>query len=319
MPERLKRTGLWPFARSQSTAKPQAGVDGDALVARELAAIEARFPELAAYFKNATLQPGERRGILFELIAKHYPSACEAAWRSQLRRIGTEAAEREIAESDLREGIPYSSNVQKFPDIWARALPAVRAHEEAYGAAVFTVKWPSYSRGRALAYYFEHHPPQGRVLHIAPEKELEQWCRGRAATKGFSYQTVGLGPNTDRAEDLTAMDFADNSYDLIICHRVLEHIFDESRALAEVRRVLRPGGCFNVSVPESMQLSTTLDWCYPDRSHHQHYRQYGADFLSRLNAAGFRADCVDWLLRQSPEQLQSAGVYPMRLYNAFKA
>ena len=177
---------------------------------------------------------------------------------------------------------------------------------------------PISCRGRALIYYFQHHPPRGRVLHIAPERELEDWFRERQADGGFSYETVGLGANTDRAEDLTETAFEDDSYDLVICHRVLEHIFDERAALDEVMRILRPGGCFNVSVPESMHLKQTLEWCYPDASHHQHYRQYGADFMDRLNAARFQTVCVDWLMNQSPDRLHEAGVYPLRFYAAVK-
>lgn len=322
MPQSLKRAIMRPFARThplegQAAVEP-APVEPEELFGRELEAMARRFPLLASYLDGTSLPLGERRAVFFDLIADHHPAAKEAAWRTQLRRLGTEAAEREIAESDLREGIPYSSNVKKFDDIWQRALPEIRRHEEAYGAAVFTESWPSYSRGRALAYYFENNPPHGRVLHTAPEREMEDWARARAADGSFTYETVGLGPNTDRAEDLTAMAYEDESYDLFICHRVLEHIFDEEAAMQEALRILRSGGCFNVSVPESMHLDETLEWCYPDATHHQHYRQYGADFAACLTAAGFEVEVGDWLLQRPAGELRSAGVYPLRIYNAYK-
>ncbi len=46
-----------------------------------------------------------------------------------------------------------------------------------------------------------------------------------------------------------ALPFADNSFDKVICAEVLEHIPEYQRVLAEIRRVLKPGGIFATSVP----------------------------------------------------------------------
>ena len=43
--------------------------------------------------------------------------------------------------------------------------------------------------------------------------------------------------------------FADNSFDQVICSEVLEHIVDYQGVLQEIKRVLKPGGLFAVSVP----------------------------------------------------------------------
>ncbi|MDP5071730.1 MAG: class I SAM-dependent methyltransferase [Congregibacter sp.] len=51
------------------------------------------------------------------------------------------------------------------------------------------------------------------------------------------------------AGDALRLPFADASFDAVICSEVLEHIPDYRSALAEIARVLRPGGRFCASVP----------------------------------------------------------------------
>ncbi len=51
------------------------------------------------------------------------------------------------------------------------------------------------------------------------------------------------------AADITALPFADQSFDLVICSEVLEHIPDDQRAMHEILRVLKPGHDLVVSVP----------------------------------------------------------------------
>ncbi|MEL6862698.1 MAG: class I SAM-dependent methyltransferase [Pseudomonadota bacterium] len=51
--------------------------------------------------------------------------------------------------------------------------------------------------------------------------------------------------------DATALRFEDDTFDAIICSEVLEHLPDYHAALAEMRRVLKPGGKLCVSVPHA--------------------------------------------------------------------
>jgi SAM-dependent methyltransferase len=50
-------------------------------------------------------------------------------------------------------------------------------------------------------------------------------------------------------EDAAALPFPDGSFDLVTCVEVLEHLFEPDRAVAEIRRVLRPGGRLVCSAP----------------------------------------------------------------------
>lgn len=61
-----------------------------------------------------------------------------------------------------------------------------------------------------------------------------------------------------RSEDLTALTFADESFDLIVSSDVMEHVFDYPRAFRELHRVLRPGGLHVCTIP--------LAWPLPERT-----------------------------------------------------
>jgi len=54
--------------------------------------------------------------------------------------------------------------------------------------------------------------------------------------------------------DATALEFRDESFDLIYCYHVLEHIPDYEKALVEVKRVLKSGGCFLIGVPNKHRV-----------------------------------------------------------------
>jgi ubiquinone/menaquinone biosynthesis C-methylase UbiE len=51
--------------------------------------------------------------------------------------------------------------------------------------------------------------------------------------------------------DITALPFADNSFDVVICSEVLEHIPDDAKAMSELVRIVKPGKILAVSVPRS--------------------------------------------------------------------
>lgn len=53
----------------------------------------------------------------------------------------------------------------------------------------------------------------------------------------------------DRHDDVQALDFADSSFNAIVCWSVLEHVPDPATAIREMYRVLRPGGLIWVQLP----------------------------------------------------------------------
>jgi SAM-dependent methyltransferase len=94
--------------------------------------------------------------------------------------------------------------------------------------------------------------------------------------------------------DATRLPFADGAFDRVIASEVLEHIPDDAAALAELARVLRPGGSMAVTVPS--WLPETVCWRLSDEYHAPfveggHVRIYGrADLRARLRTAGLEPD-----------------------------
>jgi SAM-dependent methyltransferase len=76
----------------------------------------------------------------------------------------------------------------------------------------------------------------------------------------------GLGPV--RQGDVCALPFPDASFDLVLATDVVEHVDDDRRALAEIARVLAPGGAVLITVPTFPSL-----WGTQDRIA-QHKRRY---------------------------------------------
>jgi SAM-dependent methyltransferase len=74
--------------------------------------------------------------------------------------------------------------------------------------------------------------------------------RTAAARAGEFAESAPEGAHVGfvRADGLR-LPFADGSFDRVVCSEVLEHVPDYGAMLAEIRRVLRPGGICVVSVP----------------------------------------------------------------------
>lgn len=130
-----------------------------------------------------------------------------------------------------------------------------------------------------------------RVLHIAPEPCLTDRLRQRL---GNGYLTADLiDPRAMVKMDITAIQFPDDTFDVIYCSHVLEHVPDDRRAMREFCRVLKPSGwailLVPISVKQTFEDPSVVDPAERLRLFGQedHVRRYGPDYVNRLQEAGF--------------------------------
>jgi predicted SAM-dependent methyltransferase len=130
------------------------------------------------------------------------------------------------------------------------------------------------------------------VLMVAPEKLIMRLFDGF----GWHYTTTDLfDESVDVKADIQATPFRDNSWSLILCNHVLEHVDDYRRALRELYRILNKGGTLELTVP----LDNNLEHTYENKSittregrvenfgQWDHIRVFGLDFREAILEAGF--------------------------------
>lgn len=135
-----------------------------------------------------------------------------------------------------------------------------------------------------------------KLLHVAPEKVLSEKLQ---ALPGLDYLSADLDSELAMVKmDLTSIEYPDQTWDIILCSHVLEHIPDDRKAMREMLRVLRPGGWLMVQVPVRPE-PTYEDWniTTPEGrleafGQADHVRIYGYDLLDRLVESGFDAEMI---------------------------
>jgi predicted SAM-dependent methyltransferase len=131
------------------------------------------------------------------------------------------------------------------------------------------------------------------VLHIAPEQCFYKIFK---AMPNLKYTTGDYNsPIADVHFDLHKAPFADNSYDVIFCNHVLEHVEDAHQCMTELYRIMKPGGWGIFQVPIDINNPHTYEdksiVTPEDREKHywqkDHLRLFGLDYGDKLRAAGF--------------------------------
>lgn len=156
------------------------------------------------------------------------------------------------------------------------------------------------------------------MLHIAPEVCLEKKFR---QVFGRNYVTADLNRNDVQLKiDVTNMPLSNDSFDIIFCSHVLEHVPDDLKALREFHRILKPDGWMMLLVPVNVD-KTIEDPSITDPQKRlelfgqdDHVRKYGPDVINRIQESGFHVKQVlpgDFLTSEQIEQFGTTSDTPL--------
>lgn len=182
--------------------------------------------------------------------------------------------------------------------------------------AAFTVLGREAFDDHARVYLTEHGSPAWRALRRRfPRLAASEFEPGRRPWWRTAWNRLrnGAAPH----QDLRALTFPDAGFDAVVCLDVLEHIEAVDRALAEIARVLRPGGVLVATMPfdekamDDVLLATlradgTLAWHGAEDWHLDPlggrvpcFHRFGWALLDRARAAGFAH--AHWCRVHAPE------------------
>jgi predicted SAM-dependent methyltransferase len=146
-----------------------------------------------------------------------------------------------------------------------------------------------------------------KVLHVAPEQAFYKIFLKQT---NLDYITTDLySPLAQVKADICDLPFRDNLFDYVFCNHVLEHIPDDTQAMKELYRILKPGGMGIFQVPQDLNRATTYeDNSIVDREErikhfgqYDHVRVYGKDYFDKLRSIGFRVVEEDYVKTLGPD------------------
>ncbi len=153
-----------------------------------------------------------------------------------------------------------------------------------------------------------------KVLHIAPEQEF---LRKFKKMKNLDYTSADLfSPIVDVKADILDLPFEDESFDVIFCNHVLEHIIDDKKAMSELYRVMKKGGWGILQVPMKISSEKSYeDFSITDPKERQkhfgqydHVRWYGMDYFDRLKSVGFETEINFYSQKFSEAEIKRFGL-----------
>lgn len=149
-----------------------------------------------------------------------------------------------------------------------------------------------------------------QLLHFAPEQAFYKRFK---KLNHITYTTTDLNsPLADVKADICDLPFDDNSFDVILCNHVLEHIPDDTKAMQELYRVMKPGGWGIFQIPQDLKREQTFeDNTITDRKErarifgqYDHVRIYGRDYFDKLRNIGFTVEEVDYTNKLPKEDVE---------------
>lgn len=182
-------------------------------------------------------------------------------------------------------------------------LPYGYAHQRENALSPSTL---SLERHRLLWLYLKNetdffsNPIRKKMLHIAPE---QCFLKRFKKQQNLDYLTADLeSPIADVKADICDLPFDENTFDIVFCNHVLEHIPDDKKAMHELFRVMKKGGFGVFQIPQDITRAETFeDDSITDKDErtrifgqYDHVRVYGRDYFDRLRNIGFEVLEIDY-------------------------
>ena len=146
-----------------------------------------------------------------------------------------------------------------------------------------------------------------KLLHIAPEL---CFMDAFEKMKNIDYITGDLeSPLAKVKMDVLDIPFDENTFDVVFCNHVMEHVESDIKAMKEILRVLKPGGWAIMQSPvypeqeKTLEDATITDPADRERIYGQndHLRKFGRDYGQRIAKAGFKVTEIDYLSELTEE------------------
>jgi SAM-dependent methyltransferase len=145
-----------------------------------------------------------------------------------------------------------------------------------------------------------------KVLHIAPE---HCFIDRFEVLPNLEYITGDIeSPLAKVKMDVHKIPFPDNTFDVVFCNHVLEHVEDDLKACAEFNRVLKPNGWGILQSPVYKLEKTLEDNSITDPSERErlfgqrdHVRKFGLDYAERLRKSGLIIE-ENQFVKEIPEE-----------------
>jgi SAM-dependent methyltransferase len=224
-----------------------------------------------------------------------------------------------MANFNLNDGVVDRATILK-----KKVSNKIIKYQKAYGAQLFDKNlnfiYKNADRGVTLVEYFSNNAKlilNKKILHVAPEENFKKFIFSNI--KKYKIKCYHINDFSNEANfsfNIENILLKKNTYDLIICHRVLEHVHNDLGAIKSMLKILKPNGILNVSFPEN-PMQKTVKWYIPDKSHNEHVRHYGNDFSKMLKKNNIYITLDKFFLKGNI--LRSKKIFPMRIYNISKS
>lgn len=129
-----------------------------------------------------------------------------------------------------------------------------------------------------------------KILIFASEKGTELYLK----RNNINYKTADLYEKADLKIDITNNDLENESFDIIICNHVLEHVDDYKKALNELNRILTRKGVLILTVPIDTNSKDVIEKKFKSNDERKefygqsdHLRNFGINTKSLIEKYGF--------------------------------